>query len=106
MWPTSVAMPVVVDQDRCPRPRVTWQFMKAMSTRSPSAASAATALDLLGRRDALAGQRRLVDLEGRGRQDARIGGDEVAGLDVDDVARDEMLHRDLGEIAVRAGPWP
>ncbi len=57
-------------------------------------------VDLLGRRDALAGQRGLVDLEGRGRQDPGVRRDEIAGLDVDDVARDELIHRDLGEIAV------
>ena len=47
MWPTSVAMPVVVTRI-VPAPRVTWQFMNAMSTRSPSAASAATASTCLG----------------------------------------------------------
>ena len=74
--------------------------MNAMSTRSPSAASAATASTCLGVGHALAGQGGLVDLEGRGGQDAGIGRDEVAGLDVDDVARDELVHRDLGELAV------
>ena len=55
---------------------------------------------LLGRRDALAGERGLVDLErGRG-EDARVGRDQVAGLDVDDVARDQLLHRDLDQLAV------
>ena len=76
-----------------PAPRVTCVFMNARSTRSPSAASAATAVDLLGDRDALAGQGRFVDLERGGRQDPAVGRDEVAGLDVDDVARDELLHR-------------
>ncbi len=99
MWPTSVAMPVVVTR-MVPAPRVTWQFMNAMSTRSPSAASAATAVDLLGRRHALAGQRGFVDLERRGGQDAGVGRDEIARLDVHDVARDELVHRDLGELAV------
>ncbi len=47
MWPTSVAIPVVVTR-MVPAPRVTWQFMKAMSTRSPRAASAATASTCLG----------------------------------------------------------
>ena len=47
MWPTSVAIPVVVTRI-VPAPRVTWQFMNAMSTRSPSAASAATASTCLG----------------------------------------------------------
>ena len=65
MWPTSVAMPVATTTI-VPAPRVTWVFMNARSTRSPSAESSADGLDLLGDRDALAGQRRLVDLEGGG----------------------------------------
>ena len=99
MWPTSVAIPVVVTRI-VPAPRVTWQFMNAMSTRSPRAASRGDRIHLLGRGDALAGERGLVDLEGRGGEDARVGRDEVAGLDVDDVARDELVHRDLDELAV------
>ena len=47
MCPTSVAIPVVVTR-MVPDPRVTWQFMKAMSTRSPRAASGATAFTCLG----------------------------------------------------------
>ena len=47
MCPTSVSMPVDVTRND-PAPRVTWVFMKAMSTRSPSAASAATASTCLG----------------------------------------------------------
>ena len=46
MWPTSVFIPVAVTTS-CPEPRVTFVFMKAMSTRSPSGASAATASTLL-----------------------------------------------------------
>ena len=83
-----------------PAPRVTWVFMNARSTRSPRAASAATASTCLGTGHALAGQRRFVDLERRRGQDPAVGRDEVAGLDVDDVARDELLHRDLDERAV------
>ena len=63
MWPTSVVMPVLVTRI-VPAPRVTWVFMKARSTRSPSPALGGDGLDLLGDRDALAGQRGLVDLEG------------------------------------------
>ena len=47
MWPTSVPIPVVVTTI-VPVPRVTWVFMNAMSMRSPSAASAATASTCLG----------------------------------------------------------
>ena len=42
MWPTSVDMPVEVTTI-CPDPRVTLVFMNAMSWRSPSGASGATA---------------------------------------------------------------
>jgi hypothetical protein len=66
--------------------------MKARSTR----------VDLLGHRHALAGQRRLVDLERGGGQDAAVGRHEVARLDVDDVARHELLHRQLAQGAVTA----
>ena len=47
MWPTSVCMPVAV-ATIVPAPRVTWAFMNAMSTLSPSAASAATVSTCLG----------------------------------------------------------
>ena len=47
MWPTCVSMPVVTTRI-VPAPRVTWVFMNAMSTRSPRAASAATASTCLG----------------------------------------------------------
>ena len=57
-------------------------------------------IDLLGDRDALAGQRRLVDLERGGAEDPRVRGDEVAGLDVDDVAGHQVAHRQLDEIPV------
>ena len=103
MWPTSVAMPVAVTT-RVPAPRVTWVFMKARSTRSPSAASAATAIELLGHGRALAGQRRLVDLQRRRADDAAVRGHEVAGLDQDDVARDQLLHGHLGDLAVAHDP--
>ena len=56
-------------------------------------------LDALGHGHALAGQRRLGDLEGRSAQEAAVGGDDVAGLDRHDVARDELLGRDLQELA-------
>ena len=47
MWPTSVAMPVLVTRI-VPAPRVTWVFMKARSTRSPSPALSATASTCFG----------------------------------------------------------
>ena len=98
MWPTSVSMPVEVTTNVA-APRVTWVFMNAMSMRSPSAASAVDGVDALGHGRALAGERRLVDLERRGADDPAVGRDEVARLDVDDVARDQLLHRDLADLA-------
>ncbi len=50
-------------------------------------------------RRALAGQGRLVDLERRGADDPPIGWHEVARLDVHDVARDKLLHRDEDDLA-------
>ena len=74
-----------------------------MSVRSPSGASAAaTGLDALADRQALAGQRRLGDLERRRRQHAPVGRDDVARLDRDDVAGHELLGRQLRERAVAA----
>ena len=99
MWPTSVSIPVAVTTNR-PEPRVTFVFMNAMPCRSPSGASAATGVDVLGHREALAGEGRLVDLERRGGDDPAVRGDEVAGLEGDDVARDQLLRRHLDELAV------
>jgi hypothetical protein len=63
---------------------------------------AVDAFDALGDRHALAGERRLGDLE-RGRvQEAPVGGDDVAGLDRDDVSGHELLRRKLGQLAVAA----
>ena len=101
MWPTSVPIPVEVTTNVA-APRVTWVFMNAMSTRSPSADVGRDGVDALGHGGALAGQRGLVDLERRRAQDAAVRRDEVARLDVDDVARDELLHRDLDHLAAAA----
>ena len=59
-------------------------------------------VDVLGGRQALSGERRLVDLERGGRDDPAVRGDEVAGLERDDVARHELLGRDLPQLAVAA----
>ena len=58
--------------------------------RSPSAASAAHGRRVLGHRQALAGERRLRRLQRRRLDQARVGGDRVALLDEDDVARHEL----------------
>ena len=57
---------------------------------------------LLGRWHTLAGQGRLVDLEGRRVQDAGVCGDEVTSLQVDDVTGDQLIHGHIDEVAVPA----
>ena len=74
-----------------------------MSVRSPSGVSPARdGLDRLRDRQALAGQRRLGDLERRRLEQAPVGRDDVAGLDRDDVAGHELLGRQLDELPVAA----
>ena len=91
MWPTSVAIPVEVTT-KLPAPRVTFVFMKTMSVRSPSGVSVEVdRLDAFRDRQALAGQGRLGDLERRRREQPAVGRDDVACLDRDDVARNELL---------------
>ena len=101
MWPTSVLMPVAVTIIS-PRPRVTLVFMKAMSTRSPSGASAsAIGVELLGHRGALAGQGRLVDLQGGRRAgSAPSAGTRSPASISHDVAGDELVRVDLDQLAV------
>src|SRR4026208_162296 len=120
MRPTSGVIPVLVTRI-VPAPRVTWVFMKARSTRSPSPAPAATASTCFGtgtlspvRADssisgaagvglrAGAGAGAPVGRAGGGGGGARVGRDEIAGLDVDDVPRHELLHRQLDQGAVAA----
>jgi hypothetical protein len=79
--------------------------MKAMLVWSPgSRRSSARAPRRLGRRGALAGQRRLVDLQRARRDDAPVRRHLVPGGDQDDVADDELLGRDLRLLA--AAPHP
>ena len=103
MWPTSVAMPVEVTT-MVPAPRVTCVFMNAMSTRSPSAASAATASTCLGTgalspvsADSSISRvaERMIRPSAGTRSPASI---------IDDVARHELLHGHLGDLA--AAPHP
>ena len=76
-----------------------------MSVRSPSGASARRdRVDALAHRQALAGQRRLGDLERRRREHAPVGGHDVAGLDLHDVAGHELLGGQQAERAVAAHP--
>ena len=101
MWPTSVAIPVVTTR-MVPGPPGDLAVHERHVDAVAEGGVGGDRVHLLGRRDALAGERGLVDLEGRRGEDPRVRGDEVAGLDVDDVARDELVHRELDEIAVPA----
>ena len=57
-------------------------------------------VDALGDRQALAGQRRLGDLERCRGEQAAVGGDDVARLHRDDVPGHELLGRELEQLAV------
>ena len=70
-----------------------------MSVRSPSGASScATVSTSFRNRQALAGQRRLGDLERCRLQQPAVRGHDVSGLDRDDVAGNELLCGDLDEL--------
>ena len=76
-----------------------------MQVRSPSGTSSpAPARSALADRQALAGQRRLLDLQRRRDADPAVGGHPVARLDEDDVAGHELLGVDLDRLAVAAHP--
>ncbi len=92
-WPVAVTTNVAV-------PRVTCVFWNTMFVRSPSATSRPRErAGVLGDRGALAGERRLLHLEGRRRDDAPVGGHDVARLEQHDVARHELRRVDLLDLA-------
>ena len=92
MCPTSVSIPVFVTSNE-PAPRVTWVFMNARSIRSPSAESAATCSTCFGT-GRLSPVRADSSISSVAAVRSRpIRGHEVAGLDVDDIAGHELLHR-------------
>ena len=100
IWPIWVRMPVAVTTIAAV-PLVTAVFWKSMFERSPSGdVGAREDAGVLRDRRALAGQGRLLRLERRGAEDPPVGGDDVAGLDLDDVARDEVDRRDERHRAV------
>ena len=108
IFPTSVLLPVPVTITTA-LPCVTGVCMNAMFVWSPGAElGAGQRLGVLLRRDALAGQRRLVDLQrGRG-DDPAVRGHLVAGRDQHDVADHELLGRDhrLDPVAPHARASP
>ena len=106
IWPIWVSMPVAVTT-RVAVPRVTEVFWKSMLVRSPSPTSAeASGAGILGDRRALAGQRGLLRLERRRPHDAPVGGHDVAGLELHDVARHDVGGRDERRPPRRAPPAP
>ena len=106
IWPISVSMPVAVTTIAAV-PRVTEVFWNSMFVRSPSAtSSSARTPRVLGDRRALAGERGLLGLERRRADDPAVGGHDVAGLDLHDVAGHHVDRRDLDDLAVAQAPSP
>ena len=102
--PISVCIPVAVTTI-APVPRVTAVFWNSMFERSPSATSASgEGAGVLGDRRALAGQRRLLRLERRRAHDPSVRRDDVAGLDLHDVAGHEVERRHERDRAVAHDP--
>ena len=95
MRPIWVAWPVAVTTNVA-APRVTCVFWNTMFVRSPSATSSpATRAGVLGHWRALAGERRLLHLERRRRDDPAVGGNHVARLEQHDIAGHELRRVDL-----------
>ena len=93
IWPISVSIPVAVTTTAAV-PRVTAVFWKTMFERSPSPTSlAGEDAGVLGDGGALAGQRRLLRLERRGADDAAVRRHDVAGLELDHVAGNDVDRR-------------
>ena len=107
MWPTSVAMPVAVTTKlagAARHVRVHVDHVGAVAERRVGRRRRASTP--LRDRQALAGQRRLGDLERRRAQQPAVGRDEVAGLDRDDVAGHELLGRQLRRARRRGARAP
>ena len=89
IFPSSVAMPVATTSARA-APAATDVPMKTQSNRSASGASAGTGVVSLLDRRALAGQRGLVRRQQVRLDEARVGGDDVARLEHEQIARHDV----------------
>ena len=99
IWPIWVCIPVAVTTIDAV-PRVTEVFWNSMFDRSPRATSAPGAPARPCHRRALAGERGLLRLQRRRADDAAVGRDDVAGLDLHDVAGNDVDRRHQHERAV------
>ena len=99
MWPTSVGH-AGRDDDHLARPAGDVGVHVGHAVAVAERRVLRDGVDVLGGRQALAGERRLVDLERGRRDDPSVRGHEVAGLERDDVARHQLLGRDLPQLAV------
>ena len=93
MWPTSVAMPVAVTTSSPGAAGDLGVHVRHVDAVAERRRRAGDRLDALGDRQALAGQRRLLDLERRRRQQPAVGRDQVARLDVTMSPGHELLRR-------------
>ena len=104
MVPTAVSAPVPVTI-MTPLPWVTGVFMNAMFDWSPEhRVLVGDHLGALRGRDALAGQRGLVDLQGGGLDEPPVGAHVVTGGEQDHVADDDLVGVDLDLGAVAPDP--
>ena len=103
IWPTSVSIPVAVTTISPAPARDGRVHVGHVHAVAEGDVVAGHRVDRLQHGHALSGQGRLLDLEGRGDEQAPVGGDLVAGLEGDDVTRHELLRRDVDPRTAAAG---
>ena len=90
MRPSSVSMPVATTTP-IPLPRMMFVPLKSIDARSETRASTSTGATVLATPVELARKRGLVDLQVRCLDQPEIRGDDVAGVEQDDVSRNQAL---------------